>query len=115
MKPRDEGAKSRSLFKALCVSLPTRELEKKSKNAAKVEGQSTEAIPKIRKHSSTSLETWGSERLGQIVTPGRIYDRRVHVISSKETIDGQRTQSLKKMFPGGRFAHFSIRWQSTKL
>ncbi len=90
MKPRDEGAKSRSLFKALCVSLPTRELEKKSKNAAKVEGQSTEAIPKIRKHSSTSLETWGSERLGQIVTPGRIYDRRVHVISSKETIDGQR-------------------------
>ncbi len=93
MKLRDEGAKFRSLFKALCVSLSTRELEKKSKNATKVEDQSIEIISKIRKHSSTSLEIWESERLKQIVTPDRIYDRRVHVISSKKTIDEQRILS----------------------
>lgn len=92
MKPSiDEDAKSRSPSEALCVSLPTREFEKKSKNAAKAvptQGQSIEALSKIRKHSSTSLETWGSERLGRI-TAAHIYDRRVH-ISSKETKDGQR-------------------------
>lgn len=94
MKPSmDRGPKSRSPSKALCISLSTRELEKKSKNAAKVvpiQGQSIEALPKIRKHSSTSPETWENKRLGNIITAGRIYDRRVHVISSKETKDRRR-------------------------
>lgn len=79
----DEDAKFRSSSEALCVSLPTRELEKKSKNAAKAvptQGQSIEALPKIRKR----------KRLRRIITAARIYDRRVHVISSKETKDGQR-------------------------
>lgn len=79
----DEDAKFRSSFEALCVSLSTRELEKKSKNATKAvstQGQSIKILPKI----------WKRERLRRIITVARIYDRRVYVISSKKTKDEQR-------------------------
>lgn len=59
-------------------------------NTTKVEDQSIEIISKIWKHSSTSLEIWESEHLKQIITLDCIYDQRVHVISSKKTIDEQR-------------------------
>jgi len=48
--------------------------------AVSTQGQSIEILSKIQKR----------ERLRRIITVARIYDRRVHVISSKKTKDEQR-------------------------